>query len=145
MFLILVYFHSTKPFSLVRLLFSVAKLVNLKDFIYLLIYIFFGHVACGILVPLPGIEPRPAALEIQSPNHWAAREVPNLRDFKLHTENPSFAPTVPTRNSISNTSLYQEIYHDVIISSCEFKALIALMLITLGHLTSKLSDILLFK
>ena len=33
--------------------------------------------ACGILVPWPGIEPTPLSLEIQSLNHWAAREDPN--------------------------------------------------------------------
>ena len=34
--------------------------------------------ACGILVPQPGIEPRPPAVEVWSPNHWTAREVPGL-------------------------------------------------------------------
>ena len=31
---------------------------------------------CGILVPQPGIEPLPPAVEAQSFNHWTAREVP---------------------------------------------------------------------
>ena len=34
-------------------------------------------VACRILVPWPGIEPRPPAVEAPSPNHWTAREVWN--------------------------------------------------------------------
>ena len=34
------------------------------------------HTACGILVPRPGIEPVPLAVEAQSPNHWTAREFP---------------------------------------------------------------------
>ena len=34
--------------------------------------------ACGILVPQPGIEPMPPALEAQSLNHWSAREVPHF-------------------------------------------------------------------
>ena len=34
------------------------------------------HTACGILVPWPGIEPVPHAVEVQHPNHWTAREVP---------------------------------------------------------------------
>ena len=34
------------------------------------------HAACGILVPQPGIEPMPPAVEVQSPNHWTAREFP---------------------------------------------------------------------
>ena len=31
---------------------------------------------CGILVPRPGIEPTPHALEEWSLNHWATRDVP---------------------------------------------------------------------
>ena len=33
------------------------------------------HMACGILVPWPGIEPESPALEVQSPNHWTTRKV----------------------------------------------------------------------
>ena len=33
---------------------------------------------CGILVPQPGIESTPLALEAQSLNHWPAREVPHF-------------------------------------------------------------------
>ena len=36
------------------------------------------HVACGILVPQPGIELAPPALEAQSLNHGTCREVPEL-------------------------------------------------------------------
>ena len=36
----------------------------------------FGHVASAILVPWPGIEPVSPAVEVWSPNHWIAREVP---------------------------------------------------------------------
>ena len=32
--------------------------------------------ACGILVPQPGIKPRPVAVRAQSPNQWTAREFP---------------------------------------------------------------------
>ena len=42
-------------------------------------------VACRILVPPPGMEPVPPAVEAQSPNHWTAREVPKdvaLTPFK---------------------------------------------------------------
>ena len=42
--------------------------------------IFFFFLAacttCGILVPRPGIEPAPPALEAWSLKHWTAREVP---------------------------------------------------------------------
>ena len=41
------------------------------------IFFFWPHqAACEILVPWPGIEPAPPALEAQSLNHWTAREVP---------------------------------------------------------------------
>ena len=44
-----------------------------------LIYLFWAHhTACGILVPQPGIEPRPFGMKAQSPNHWTAREFPYL-------------------------------------------------------------------
>ena len=38
-------------------------------------FFFWGHAACRILVPRPGIEPMPLAVKAQSPNHWTAREV----------------------------------------------------------------------
>ena len=34
--------------------------------------------ARGILVARPGIEPVPPVVEAWSPNHWTAREVPEL-------------------------------------------------------------------
>ena len=40
-------------------------------------FIFWScHVVCGVLVPWPGMEPIPAALEAQSLNHWTSKEVP---------------------------------------------------------------------
>ena len=39
------------------------------------------HTPCGILVPWPGIEPVPPAVEVQSLSHWTAREVPHLCTF----------------------------------------------------------------
>ena len=36
------------------------------------------HAACRILVPRPGIEPVPPAVEAQSPNRWTAREAPGI-------------------------------------------------------------------
>ena len=50
-------------------------LVHLKSFI-LFFCLFFGHTACGILVPQPGTKPVSPALGEQSLNHWTAREVP---------------------------------------------------------------------
>ena len=36
------------------------------------------HVACSILVPWPGIEPKPPVAEAQSLNHWTTREVHHI-------------------------------------------------------------------
>ena len=36
----------------------------------------------GILVPQPGIEPTPPAMEARNPNHWTAREVPKSTCFQ---------------------------------------------------------------
>ena len=37
--------------------------------------------ACGILVPWPGIEFMPPAVEARSPNHWTTREFPGVSSF----------------------------------------------------------------
>ena len=43
----------------------------------LFVCLLWAHcVACGILVPWPGIEPRSSAVRMQCPNHWATREFP---------------------------------------------------------------------
>ena len=34
------------------------------------------HIAFGILVPQPGIKPKPSAVKVQNPNHWTTREFP---------------------------------------------------------------------
>ena len=50
---------------------------SLKDFMFAIFsFSFFGCVACGILVPQQGTEPRPMAVKVPSPNHWTARELP---------------------------------------------------------------------
>ena len=42
-----------------------------------LVFWFWPHsAALGILVPQPGIEPMPPAVETRSLNHWTTREVP---------------------------------------------------------------------
>ena len=41
-----------------------------------LFFFFFGCMACGMLVPLPGMEPMPSAVKAQSPTHWTARGFP---------------------------------------------------------------------
>ena len=44
----------------------------------LYVLVFFGHEGCGILVPRPGVEPSPPALEALSLNHWIARGIPGV-------------------------------------------------------------------
>ena len=44
------------------------------DFIYLFIWLHCA--ACGLLVPQPGIEPVPPALDAQSLSPWTSREAP---------------------------------------------------------------------
>ena len=46
----------------------------------IIILIYFNiFLACGILVPWPGIEPMPPALAAWSLNHWSTREFPCLK------------------------------------------------------------------
>ena len=67
--------------TLVLFLLSMLLTVGLSgmSFIYLFIILkifWLYHVACGILVPRPGIKPTPPTVEAWSLNHWTAREVP---------------------------------------------------------------------
>ena len=47
---------------------------------YIMYFLFFGCTSrhAGILVPQPGVELVPPAVEARSLNHWTAREVPRL-------------------------------------------------------------------
>ena len=38
--------------------------------------------ACGILVPQPGIELGPSAVKVPSPNHWTIRQFPTANVFE---------------------------------------------------------------
>ena len=62
--------------SLGRLVVRAKK--NLEVLFFLSFFLSFWpcHVACGILVLKPGIEPEHLAMRAQSPNHWTAREFP---------------------------------------------------------------------
>ena len=52
-------------------IFNFHKISNSEKF-----YFFWpGSVDCRILVPQPRIEPRPTAVKVPSPNHWAVREL----------------------------------------------------------------------
>ena len=51
---------------------------------YLQYFFSLHHVACGILVPWPGMEPAPLAVKVQSLNHWTTRQFPSLVFMKTH-------------------------------------------------------------
>ena len=59
-------------------------------FFFFFLFFWLHHAAYGILVPHPGIEPVPPAVEARSPNHWASREFPGLKSLmwtgQIHTE-----------------------------------------------------------
>ena len=59
-------------------------------YIYICIYIWIHCVSCRILVPPPGINPEPPAVEVQSPNHWTSREFPQI--FNLWSTNHPWGP-----------------------------------------------------
>ena len=46
-------------------------------FFFFNVYFSLYRTAYGMLVPQPGIEPRPSAVRAQSPNHRTAREFPS--------------------------------------------------------------------
>ena len=48
-----------------------------------------GHMAHGILIPQPGIKPRPWEVKVQSPNLWTSRKSPILTIFKCKVQGSS--------------------------------------------------------
>ena len=59
------------------------KIIHYTVVFYLFIFIFgLGHMACGILVPLPGIELALPALEAWSLKHWIPSEVSIIQLWK---------------------------------------------------------------
>ena len=62
------------------------KLHENRNFLNFILSFWLPHVACGILVPWPGIEPMPPALEAQSLNHLTAREVLGLFKFIFYVQ-----------------------------------------------------------
>ena len=67
---------------------------------------FWLHCAAhGILVPQPGVEPTPPAVEAQCPNHWTTREDP-LRGFlKVKVAQSCLTLCNPTDCTIHGTIL----------------------------------------
>ena len=71
---------------------------------------------CEILVPWPGIEPRPSAVKVRSPNHWTARKVPTGSLFKK-LEIPTSSSPDPAAllscsvQSNSHEPLHPQVWH----------------------------------
>ena len=86
---------SSYLFSLLILL-ALNPVVSFLFLSLLLFFVFFWpwHMACGILVPWPGIEPASPAVEAQTLNHWTTSKVPSffiLFDFSSIYHTPSFS------------------------------------------------------
>ena len=66
------------------------------------------HVACGILVPWPWIEPGSLTVKAPSPNHWTTREFPQVLFVSGDTKIQS-----PTANilGLSSALLRSHIYY----------------------------------
>ena len=64
-------------------------------FFFFFLFKIFGHTGwhVEILVPRPRIEPAPPALEVQSLNHWTAREVRTTDLLTKETERQTFFST----------------------------------------------------
>ena len=73
------------PFSLGR--------VSFMAFLTAVLLFWGCCVACGILVPQPGIQPVPPAVEAWSPNHCTAREVPYGCSFTFTLMADRFLPS----------------------------------------------------
>ena len=61
--------------------------------------------ACGILVPQPGIELMPPAMEAWSPNHWTTKEFPGRH------LNPAFKICKWGRADVPLEFLFLRLYH----------------------------------
>ena len=86
--------------------FAVQKLIRLiRSHLLKIDYLFIwpSHVACGISVLFSGIEPRPLAVKVQSPNHWTAREVPKIDYFLI--------AVLDSQQNLSESTEFQYIPH----------------------------------
>ena len=71
-------------------------------FLSLSLSFLFGGLACGILVPRPGIEPGPPAVEVWRPNHWTSREVLRRGIFFLVLHIPWASEYLQRRSSFQH-------------------------------------------
>ena len=71
-------------------------------------FLFFSYcVACGILVPRPGIKLRSFAVKAQSPNHWTAREFPGSKDSTCDAGDQGLTPGLRRSPGEGNGNLLQ--------------------------------------
>ena len=76
-------YRQTSHFQLFACLMQVQGFICFRSF-FLSFFSWLFHWACRILVPRPGINPRPPTAEAQSSSHWTAREFPAFcTDIKI--------------------------------------------------------------
>ena len=74
------------------LLFFTILLMSILFLVFVCLFFWLHLASCGILVPLPEIEPGPLAVWVQSPNHWTAREFPHFSFLNKCRQNISNSP-----------------------------------------------------
>ena len=70
-----------------------------KSFLFFLLFFWSNWVACGILVPLSGIELRALAVKVPGPNYWTTREFPHhflFKQRKRATQERGYYPLIVT-------------------------------------------------
>ena len=70
------------PFQMLCSVFFSVVVIIIIIVVIIIINFWPRHAACRILVPQPGIESRPLAVRVQSPNCWTIRELPLLLFLK---------------------------------------------------------------
>ena len=68
----------------IRYLFTFQLDLPIANLFFFFFFFWLHCAACGILVPRPGMEAGPAAVEARSPNRWTAREVLSNCEFWAH-------------------------------------------------------------
>ena len=73
-----------KDYFLAQTIFFLKYLLNLSQYCFSFsVCLFFGHEACGILAPLPGIKPLPPALEGEVLTIGLPEKSPDIQFLKL--------------------------------------------------------------
>ena len=88
----------------------------------LLLFFWPHRVACGILVPQPGIELRPLAVRARSPNHWTTRDFPWQTTYNLRFLNCKVSvATIPSQRVILSIKWDKELTSWLAHSKCSIK------------------------